>query len=303
MTAIVRNNPVLTFIVLAFAGSWLVWAPWFLGYSGIGLFTWQMSSLTALNVHVLGLFVGPFLSALIVSRMVDGPGAPLRLLRRIVQWRVNPLHYIVALVAVPLAIFAGYLSVPRGPGTPSVTWTLAAFVLLFVALAILGPVQEEVGWRGFALPRLQQSLHPLVAAVGLGLLVFVYQVPLMTTSAWNLRFATFTEMGLYAAFLVAVSIVLCALRNLAHASLLPSILAAHMVNWSLIAAPVAMGVPLETIAPATMGMSVLALVAVLLTGGRLGAPGSPSATDPARSGIAVEPVQRPQSQSVESAAR
>lgn len=271
MTRFVRDNPVLSFFVLAFAGSWLVWFPWYFSLNGLGMLPFELPTAGVVVLHVLGLFAGPFASALIISRIVDGPGAPARLLGRLVQWRENALWYVIALVAVPIAVLVGYLEFPRGPGTPGVTWSAATLVLLFFALFVLGPVQEEVGWRGFALPRMQHRMHPLVAAVALGLVAFVWQLPLMVTYEWDQPYHSFADIGVYAVFLVLVSIVLSTLRNVAHGSLVPSVLASHLVNWSLMAAPLLMAEDLHSLVPATIRMAVLALSAVLFTRGRLGA--------------------------------
>lgn len=271
MTKLMRDNPVWTFLVLAFAGSWIVWFPWYFSLNGIGMLPFELPPAGVVIVHVLGLFAGPFAAALIVGRVVGGPDAPMRLLARVVQWRENPLWYVVALVAVPMAILVGYLSFPRAPGTPSTAWSTATLVLLFIALFVMGPVQEELGWRGFALPRMQRRMHPLLAALALGLVVFVWQVPTMITYEWDRPYHSFADVGSYLVFLVMVSIVLSTLRNVAHGSLVPSILASHLINWSLVAAPLLMAEELHSLVPATLGMSLLALVAVLLTGGRLGA--------------------------------
>jgi membrane protease YdiL (CAAX protease family) len=40
-------------------------------------------------------------------------------------------------------------------------------------------MQEELGWRGFALPRLQERHSPLVASAILGVLVAIWHTPLV----------------------------------------------------------------------------------------------------------------------------
>ncbi|MDO5697229.1 MAG: CPBP family intramembrane metalloprotease [Dermatophilus congolensis] len=271
MTKFVRDNPLITFFAITLAGSWLVWSIWYLSYEGMGFIKANASPTVLAFTHVIGLFAGPFLAALVVSRIVDGPGAPLALVSRMFQWRENPLWYVVALFAVPVAVGAGYVGIVGTPGTPSASWTIASVVLLFIASFAFGPVQEEVGFRGFALPRMQKIMHPAVAAVLLGLFVFLYELPLMVTWAWDKPYHTFTDIGVYALFLVAASIVFCALRNLAHGSLLFPILAYTGINWALIAAPIISGEPLHNLFAATFGLWVLAAAALALTGGRLGA--------------------------------
>lgn len=271
MTKFVRDNPLLTFFGLSLVGSWLVWAPWYLSYNGMGFIPTTFSDTVILFLHVIGMFTGPFLAALVVSRLADGPGAPLALISRMFQWGENPLWYVAALVAVPVAVGAGYVTLIGRPGTPSPGWSLPVLFLMFIASFALGPVQEEIGWRGFALPRLQKLVHPALAATLLGLFVFLWQLPMMVTWAWNRPFHTFTDIGVYIVFLIAVSIVFTTMRNMAHGSLLFPILAYACITWAFMAAPMMSGEELHSLVPATFGMGILALAALALTGGRLGA--------------------------------
>jgi membrane protease YdiL (CAAX protease family) len=50
-----------------------------------------------------------------------------------------------------------------------------------------GPLGEEPGWRGFALPGLQSSLSPLVSTLILGVVVTVWHVPLLFLEEGLLR--------------------------------------------------------------------------------------------------------------------
>ncbi|HEY2190965.1 MAG TPA: CPBP family intramembrane glutamic endopeptidase, partial [Actinomycetospora sp.] len=97
------------------------------------------------------------------------------------RWRVGVRWYAVALVGVPLIMLLGTMvyamarpsfSVLGGPSY------LLTYVVTFVAVTFFGgPLFEEVGWRGFALPRMRRSLGPLLASLVLGVLWAAWHLP------------------------------------------------------------------------------------------------------------------------------
>ena len=54
------------------------------------------------------------------------------------------------------------------PARPDVPLPLAVIVSFVWTMFFNGPLGEEAGWRGFALPRLQQKFSPLIASIILG---------------------------------------------------------------------------------------------------------------------------------------
>lgn len=163
----VRAHPVAAFFVLAYLLSWTYWLV-VLGIMGRDTRAW----------FVPGAF-GPPLAALLVTGMADGRDGTRAFLRRWVQWRVGTRWYVVALVGLPaLGLLVGLLSrdwSERFVGSgPSVAVTYLA-TLSF--LLVLGGGQEEPGWRGFALPRMQERMGPVAASVVLGVLWGLWHLP------------------------------------------------------------------------------------------------------------------------------
>ncbi len=92
---------------------------------------------------------------------------------------------VVALGLWPLLVLASNaiarllgLGVPAAPTWPDVPLPLILLESLAWCFLFAGPLNEEPGWRGFALPRLQNRYSPLVASIILGALWGLWHLPL-----------------------------------------------------------------------------------------------------------------------------
>jgi membrane protease YdiL (CAAX protease family) len=152
------------FFALAFGITWLVQLPAVLTTRGI----LPGPAEQYMPFAGLGLF-GPMIAALIAARIEGGKGGTGRFFRSIWQWRVSPVWYVVAL-ALPTVAYvvvrglAGLFIADAGP------WHFPPGDAQRVAAMVIAPIGEEIGWRGFALPRLQARFSRLTAAVLLGAL-------------------------------------------------------------------------------------------------------------------------------------
>jgi membrane protease YdiL (CAAX protease family) len=99
--------------------------------------------------------------------------------------RIRGSGYFVALLLSPIlfALVLG-LDVLLG-GQPPALPTLAAaaaqpatLIGVIIPLIIFGPISEELGWRGYALDRLQARFSPLASSLVLGLLWWAWHLPL-----------------------------------------------------------------------------------------------------------------------------
>ena len=188
MKGLVRHRPVVVFFALAYLGSWLGWSPWWLSESGIGVLPFRLPFGVIAFVNQVGLFAGPFAAALLVTRVLNGPGSPRAFLARAFSFCGRPVLYVVALVVVPLIVAVPYLLLEAQDGVEGLTVsTLVTTLVTYLVYLAGGPLQEEPGWRGFALPRMQESMHPLVAAVGLGAVHTFWHAPLFLTDEWGHR--------------------------------------------------------------------------------------------------------------------
>jgi membrane protease YdiL (CAAX protease family) len=179
-------RPLTAYFVLAFALSWALVMPMTLSTNlGIGLLPYALPDAIGIALYVLASFVGPTVAAIIVTGVTEGRAGVGRLLRPIGRWRVGPQWYLVALLS-NMAIWVLAYSLVLGPALPGAVlahWPLLATTFLpAIALGMLIPaIGEEPGWRGFALPRLQQRFGPLRATLILGALHGLWHLPALGT--------------------------------------------------------------------------------------------------------------------------
>jgi len=214
-------------------------------------------------VWFVGIF-SPTIAGLLISMLSGGRPAVKAMLVGFTRWRVGLRWYLAALslVLVPLAIGLIYIGLgnpPRGL-LPGVT----AWVLLgqFVFTLFSGPLAEEAGWRGFALPRLEAQHSALVSSLILGALWAGWHIPLYFqggSAAPGIPFPIYLVMVLVLATLITW------LYNNTRGSLVITVLAHFSFNLTSVFVTGAFGLlPMNvffmTAGPA-LGLMVITVVA------------------------------------------
>ena len=125
---------------------------------------------------------GPAAAALILSIARAGWARTRRELASRATWR-HPMGLWVVALAGPAAIMLVAIGLCTVAGRPVVGWQdparLYLVVPVFLYVAVLGgPLGEEAGWRGYALPRLQRDHSPTTAALVVGLVWGLWHAPL-----------------------------------------------------------------------------------------------------------------------------
>lgn len=215
-----QRHPLVCYFVLAYAFSWLAWLPYVLSQSGFGLLPVVLSQAAILP----GAYLGPCLSGFLMTAALEGRPGVHRLLRRFVLWRVGWQWYLFALIGVPVFLFLGYASLP-GAGAafhfpfPQFLWVYPLFLILEIFTSGLA---EEPGWRGFALPHLQERYGPLLGTVVLGTLWAGWHLPLFLT-AWGHGGSWLSILGFFMTT-IGVAIMITWVFNYTRGSLLLAIL-------------------------------------------------------------------------------
>lgn len=167
-----QRHPLMMFYLLAFLFSWLGWIPQLLTARGV----WRVE-------HPLLTFLGgggPTLAAVLVVWLTQGRQAVGGLFARLFDMRAGWRWLGVVLVfwiitgAVALGLMA--LFTPHRPELQGFSW--GALAPVFVAM-LLSNVWEEIGWRGFALPRFQERFSDWHTALIMSVLWSVWHLPLL----------------------------------------------------------------------------------------------------------------------------
>src|SRR4051794_8829635 len=183
---VLARHPLTFYFIIAYAGTWLVWLPLALSEDGSGLLPFSNPLLA--TTFAFAAFLGPFLSGFVMTGATEGRAGLGRLLRRFVLWRVGIQWYLFVLLGVPLIFTLTTVLMPGAAASFKGLATLAPLPLLglFVYVFFLGgPLGEEPGWRGFALPRLQRLHGPLVGSLILGPLWALWHLPLFFVVSWE----------------------------------------------------------------------------------------------------------------------
>ena len=163
-TVFITRHPVLTYFALTFAISWggfvLVVGP--SGFPGTGS---QFDALLPLVASAM--LAGPAVAGILLTVLLSGTAGLRELLSRLLRWRVGARWYVAALLPAP--VLAAAVLVALSLTSPIFTAESKAAILLAGITAGLTVVLEEVGWTGFAVPRLRRR-HGVVAT---GLIVGV----------------------------------------------------------------------------------------------------------------------------------
>lgn len=177
------NNryPLITFFLLAFAGTWLVISPWV-----FDTFGWiEIPDELGIILFILSTFTGPFFAAFYVTGKLEGKEGKKNLWRRIFQMRVGLVWYVAVLFTFLLVWLTAYNLLYRGAPLAALIANPALMVTAFLPNVLTGllipSLGEEPGWRGFALPRLQKDFGPVLGTLILGTLHGIWHLPALFT--------------------------------------------------------------------------------------------------------------------------
>ncbi|MGA9118021.1 MAG: type II CAAX endopeptidase family protein [Bacteroidota bacterium] len=213
------------FFALTFGFSWLVWLPAILG--NLGIISLRVDAVAG-PISILGLF-GPMFGACVLIYRDQGWAGVKRHLGRLLNVRIRAGWWAVILL-LPLGIQAAAHFFPlvthEQVPAPLIS-SLWAFLFTLVMVTLVGGGQEELGWRGYALDRIQTRFTALNSSVILGTFWACWHIPLWFMPGTSLGS---TPFGAFVVACAALSVILTWIYNNTGKNMVAAILTHGMVN-------------------------------------------------------------------------
>ena len=142
------------------------------------------------GLPLLSVLIATGVFAFVVSRVRSPDSGVRSLMAGLVRWRVAMVYYAFALLILPTVALVGVVlarllgqavPAPAVAGHPWQVWIPAVLSSFLLTVLFTGGVCEEVGWRGFLLPRLQKRFSPLSASLILAPIWTFWHLPLYLT--------------------------------------------------------------------------------------------------------------------------
>ena len=172
--AFIKRHLVLTYFALTFAismGGILI----AVGREGMPIDRYSL-------IPILSLFAGPSAAGLLLTGIFDGKKGLCDFGSRLFRWRVSARWYAVAILITPLVVtpILLALSLFSPDFLPAIITTddKVALLLLGIVAGLIGGFLEELGWTGFAVPRLRLRDNVLTTGLIVGLLWGTWHVPI-----------------------------------------------------------------------------------------------------------------------------
>lgn len=210
----------IAFILLSCVLSWTMWGLIIASERG-----WIPISIP---LNPWGSF-GPALAALILILKSDGKPGIRALLSSLISWRWG-FSWWILILGVPFVLVGAAVAVLAVSGNDlsfaaSIPWGQMT-ILLPVILIAGGPLGEEIGWRGYALPKLLTRYNPIAASLIVAAMWMLWHLPLFWIPGA-------TQEGSSIPIFLALVIALSILTTWIYLGTRRSLLAAVMFHFSI----------------------------------------------------------------------
>ncbi|MDD3225694.1 MAG: CPBP family intramembrane metalloprotease [Clostridium sp.] len=156
----------------------------------------------------------PSIFAIIFTGYYSGFNGIKKLLKKLTIWKVNPLFYAFIFLYTAISIYmppficsileVNYKIHINNHVSGFELTSPISILIYFLAIIILGgPCGEELGWRGFVLPKLQQKFNPIISSIILGIIWTSWHIPMFFfhVPGYNISFISYLLGTIWLTFL------------------------------------------------------------------------------------------------------
>lgn len=179
MKEFIKKIPVIFYFTLACAISWLSLLP----VIGIdGFLGRSVPSDNQIALLFLAMCAGPSIAGILSVYLSDGRDGFKKLVSGLVRWRVKLRYFMIALFTVPVLTIVTFLilSLSSPKFIPAIFSSEGKLMLIIggIAGALMAGFFEELGWTGFAIPKLRARFNIITTGLIVGIVWGIWHFPL-----------------------------------------------------------------------------------------------------------------------------
>lgn len=231
------DRKLITYFLIVYAIMLLTWGSMaILGLNGSSV-TSQTTSASSpgLVLLIIGMF-SPTISAFITTQIYDKNDGIQDLLRRFIKVRISWKWYLIS-IAVPLIILAIrifiYLISGKSLSESALISNPVSLIGFTISIAIMGPLSEEFGWRGFAIDNLLKTHGIFASSLILGIIWGFWHLPLffIKGTIQQLHGNVFIEFPIFILTVMGLTVYVNWIYIKSGRSIFAAILAHFAFNW------------------------------------------------------------------------
>lgn len=177
MKRVLHSNKIIAFVGIAYLFSWSVWLT--------GIAIEGHSNIQSIWLFVLIGSFGPTVAAIVMTYIKDGIDGFKLLVASIFRFKFHIKYWLFFIFLLPAIWAIVYLVMGREAADPEVTGLVYITIFispinaLFEIFGGIGPIGEEIGWRGYLLERLLQKYPTIQANIILGFVWAFWHLPIV----------------------------------------------------------------------------------------------------------------------------
>lgn len=196
----IKKHEILLFISITYICSWIIWGWLYSSY--IGIINKSIYKEHFMLFVDLGSFI-PSTISIVITRCLYKKKGLKELLIRLTKWKYSFMYYLFVIGCCPLIYYVTILIYEIVTNSSQIQFVKEPYSIFIATVWILvfsGPLGEEIGWRGFLLPRLQKKLSPIKASLVISFIWACWHLPLFYisgTSQYGTSFFLFLIGDIY----------------------------------------------------------------------------------------------------------